>query len=400
MKTIQQSAAALLVAAVAAAAAAQDVPDRIKKAGKIVAATQPNYAPISYKDPATNQLMGFDIELGEAIAKELGVKIEWQETAFAQMISSLVTGRVDIVMAGMSDLPGRREQVDFVDYLKTGAQFYTSQANAATIKTPADLCGKKVGASRSTNWPGQIEEWSKQNCVAKGKPAITVVGTEGSIDARTQLKSGRLDGGVQGSETLSYFQKLEPNTYVVLGTRVHRIADGDSDAQDRAAAARRGQGRARAAAEERHVRPDRGEVRARRQQAFADRRSTRARSSGAFQRCAVRPARQGRRRDRGQRRDRLGHGPWSRQGRRTRRRRRAQRGEVRAAVRELQALGTEAIAIGVDVTDEASVDAMVGEDDRAMRPARHPGEQRRDQHPQAGARALARRVAARCSTPT
>jgi polar amino acid transport system substrate-binding protein len=218
MKIIRPSALALLVAIIAAGAAAQQPPDRIKKAGKIVAATQPNYAPISYKDPATNQLMGFDIELGEAIAKELGVKIEWQETAFAQMISSLVTGRVDIVMAGMSDLPGRREQVDFVDYLKTGAQFYTSQANAAAIKTPADLCGKKVGASRSTNWPGQIEEWSKQNCVAKGRPAVTVVGTEGSIDARTQLKSGRLDGGVQGSETLLYFQKLEPNTYVILGT--------------------------------------------------------------------------------------------------------------------------------------------------------------------------------------
>jgi len=217
MKTIRYLGVALLFGTAAAAVFAQDVPDRIKKAGKIVAATQPNYAPISYKDPATNQLMGFDVELGEAIAKELGVKIEWQETAFAQMISSLVTGRVDIVMAGMSDLPGRREQVDFVDYLKSGAQFYTSQANAATIKTPADLCGKKVGASRSTNWPGQIEEWSKQNCVAKGKPAMTVVGTEGSIDARTQLKSGRLDAGVQGSETLTYFQKLEPNTYVILG---------------------------------------------------------------------------------------------------------------------------------------------------------------------------------------
>ena len=217
MKTIPHFAAALIAAAIASGAAAQDVPDRIKKAGKLVAATQPNYAPISYKDPATNQLVGFDIELGEAIAKELGLKIEWQETAFAQMISSLVTGRVDIVMAGMSDLPGRREQVDFVDYLKSGAQFYTSQANAATIKTPADLCGKKVGASRSTNWPAQIEEWSKQNCAAKGKPAISVVGTEGSIDARTQLKSGRLDGGVQGSETISYNQKQEPNTYVIVG---------------------------------------------------------------------------------------------------------------------------------------------------------------------------------------
>jgi polar amino acid transport system substrate-binding protein len=217
MNTVSQSAVALLLACLAAGAVAQELPDRIRKAGKIVAATQPNYAPISYKDPATNQLIGFDVELGEAIAKELGVKLEWQETAFAQMISSLVTGRVDIVMAGMSDLPARREQVDFVDYLKTGAQFYTSQANAATIKTPADLCGKKVGASRSTNWPAQIDEWSKENCVAKGRPAIVAVGTEGSIDARTQLKSGRLDGGVQGSETLNYFQQLEPNTYVVLG---------------------------------------------------------------------------------------------------------------------------------------------------------------------------------------
>jgi len=217
MKAFNQFASALFVAALAAGAAAQDAPERIKKAGKLVVATQPNYAPISYKDPATNQLMGFDVELGDAIAKELGLKIEWQETAFAQMISSLVTGRVDIVMAGMSDLPGRREQVDFVDYLKSGAQFYTAQANAATIKTPVDLCGKKVGASRSTNWPAQIEDWSKQNCVAKGRPAITVVGTEGSIDARTQLKSGRLDGGVQGSETLTYFQKLEPNTYVIIG---------------------------------------------------------------------------------------------------------------------------------------------------------------------------------------
>jgi polar amino acid transport system substrate-binding protein len=218
MNTATRSAAAVLFTVLAAGVAAQELPDRIKKSGKIVAATQPNYAPISYKDPATNQLTGFDIELGEAIARELGVKMQWEETAFAQMISSLVTGRVDIVLAGMSDLPARREQVDFVDYLKSGAQFYTSQANAATIKTPADLCGKKVGASRSTNWPAQIEDWSKENCVAKGRPAIAVTGTEGSVDARTQLKSGRLDAGVQGSETLSYFQKLEPNTYVVLGT--------------------------------------------------------------------------------------------------------------------------------------------------------------------------------------
>jgi polar amino acid transport system substrate-binding protein len=209
-------AAAVLIAG-ASAASAQAVPDRIKAAGKIVIATQPNYAPIAYKNPATNALTGFDIDLGEAIAAELGLKAEWQETAFAQMLPSLQTGRVEMVMAGMSDLPARRETADFVNYMVSGAQFYTVTVLAGSIKTPEDLCGKSVGASRSTNWPRQIGEWSEANCVAKGKPAITVVGTEGSVDARNQIKTQRIQGAVQGSETMSYFQALEPNTYVPLG---------------------------------------------------------------------------------------------------------------------------------------------------------------------------------------
>ena len=216
MKPLKPLLLALVAVALATPALAQDVPDRIKKAGKLVIATMPNYPPITYKDPATAKLMGFDIELGEAIAKELGLQPEWQEIAFAQMLPSLQTGRVDMVMAGMSDLPARRETADFVDYMKSGPQFYTVTALAGEIKKPDDLCGKAVGASRSTNWPAQMKEWSDQNCVAKGKPAMNVVGTEGSVDARTQLKTQRLQGAVQGNETLPYFQAQEPNSFVVL----------------------------------------------------------------------------------------------------------------------------------------------------------------------------------------
>jgi len=214
-KSMALALSALLAASVSATA--QEVPARIKEAGKLVIATMPNYPPITFKDPATNELQGFDIDLGENLAKGLGVKAQWDEIAFAQMLPSLQTGRVDMVLAGMSDTVARQETADFVDYLKSGAQFYTSTALAAEIKTPEDLCGKSVGASRSTNWPAQITEWSAANCVAKGKPAITVVGTEGSSDARNQIKTGRLQGAAQGNETLPYNQKLEPNTYVALG---------------------------------------------------------------------------------------------------------------------------------------------------------------------------------------
>src|SRR6185312_5186492 len=131
-KSIALAVSALLAASVSATA--QEVPARIKEAGKLVIATMPNYPPITFKDPATNELQGFDIDLGESIAKGLGVKAQWDEIAFAQMLPSLQTGRVDMVLAGMSDTAARQETADFVDYLKSGAQFYTSTALAAEIK--------------------------------------------------------------------------------------------------------------------------------------------------------------------------------------------------------------------------------------------------------------------------
>ncbi len=219
MRSTFKALAALAIGATFAAlpALSQELPARVKSAGKIAIATNPNYAPITFKDPATNKLMGFDIELGEAIGAELGVKVEWQEIAFAQMLPSIQTGRVDMAMAWMSDNPRRREVADFVNYAVSGAQFYTMDALKGSIKAPEDLCGKSVGASRSTTWPADIEKWSQENCVAKGKPAITAIGTEGSVDARTQLKTQRLQGAVHGSEVMEYFVKLEPNTYFPLG---------------------------------------------------------------------------------------------------------------------------------------------------------------------------------------
>lgn len=204
-------------AATSGAALAQEIPARVKAAGKIVIATSPNYAPISYKDPATGKLTGFDIELGEAIGKELGLPVEWQEIAFAQMLPSIQTGRVDMAMAWMADKPARRETMDFVNYAVTGAQFYTSEALKGEIKTPEDLCGKIVGSARSTTWPADVTAWSNTYCVAKGKAPINSVGTENSVDSRTQIKTQRIQGAVQGSEVMSYFVKLEPGAYVPLG---------------------------------------------------------------------------------------------------------------------------------------------------------------------------------------
>jgi polar amino acid transport system substrate-binding protein len=205
---------------------AQDLPARILEKKTLSIANVPNYPPLEFKDPKTGTLTGLDIDIGNAIAKKLGVAVKWEEISFEAMIPALATGRVDMILSGMSDLPSRRETMDFVNYLASGAQFYTNADRKDEFKDLTALCGKKVGASRRTSFPKEMEGWSKENCEAKGKPSMEIVGTEGSADARTQLRQKRLDAAVQGSETLPYLMDQDRGVYAILGAPFTTVYQG------------------------------------------------------------------------------------------------------------------------------------------------------------------------------
>lgn len=206
--------ASALACCLASPVFAAELPPDIVKAGSIKVAIVPNYPPMEFKDPATNTLTGFDVELGEALGRKLGIKIAWQETSFDQMMPAISTGRVDAILSGMTDIATRHDAATFVDYLRNGPLFFVQKSRAAEFKDMAALCGKKVGASRRTSMPKLIEIWSNANCA--GTP-IVFVGTEGSADARTQLRQGRIDAAVQGGETLPYIMDLEPGVYLPVG---------------------------------------------------------------------------------------------------------------------------------------------------------------------------------------
>lgn len=197
--------------------AADAAPPTIKP-GTLTVGTVTTYAPMAYRDPKTAELTGADIDLAKAIAAELGLKIELVDVAFAQLMPSLQTGRIDMAMAGMSDRPARRDVVNFVDYVRSGAQFYTLSEKAATIGGIEGICGKTVAYSRGAQWNERIEEWSKANCEAKGRPPVRPVGSENTADTRTQLLAGRVDAGVQGSETFGYLQTLDPGRFSKIGS--------------------------------------------------------------------------------------------------------------------------------------------------------------------------------------
>jgi polar amino acid transport system substrate-binding protein len=183
----------------------------------INAATVPKYPPFEFKDPASGKLIGFDVDIVDAIAARMGIKVNWIDSSFDQLISSIGTKRADIMVAGMADTPERRASVNFLDYLHANSVFFTLRVNAARFPDVNALCGKRVATARRTVWPAAIEKWSDDHCTAAGKPAVIVVGTDGSPDTRLQLNQGRADAAVQGAETIPYQNTIEGNRYVILG---------------------------------------------------------------------------------------------------------------------------------------------------------------------------------------
>ncbi|OUI84307.1 hypothetical protein HK22_05770 [Gluconobacter sp. DsW_056] len=183
--------------------------------GVLRIAVNPIYPPLEFRDPVTDRLTGFDIDFGNALAARMGVKAEWVETAFPQMIPSVQSGRTDMILSGFSDRPERRAFLDFLDYLKSGAQVLV--LSQGDVRSPEMLCGQKVAASRATSFPSMIRQWSHDHCEAQGHPAMVFYPSESGADARIQLLQGRVAAMVQGGETVGYFIDITHHAFRRLG---------------------------------------------------------------------------------------------------------------------------------------------------------------------------------------
>ena len=106
-------------------------PANISSAGKIVYCTDATYPPEEYFKGS--KIVGSDIDIGTAVAKLMGVKAQFKNTAFDSIIAALLTKKCDAIISGMNDTPERRKQVDFVDYLKVGQSIMVKKGNPEHI---------------------------------------------------------------------------------------------------------------------------------------------------------------------------------------------------------------------------------------------------------------------------
>jgi len=213
--------AVLFIAAAILPAAAADpaipLPETIKAKGKIVVGINGIFPPMEFKEPGKDELIGFDVDLARAIGKALGVEVVFDDQKFDQLINSVNTGRVDMVISGLSDTAVRQETLDFIDYFHSGTQCYTTTALAAEIKDLESLSGKTLAVSAATDYFTTMQKWSKDNLESKGKPAITVLGVDSEATARLQIVQGRAQASAISPEVLGWIEKQNPGQFKAIG---------------------------------------------------------------------------------------------------------------------------------------------------------------------------------------
>ncbi|MCF2528500.1 ABC transporter substrate-binding protein [Yinghuangia soli] len=177
------------------------VPQKYKDAKVINVGSDVAYAPMEYYDKDGKTIIGVDPDIAAAISKQLGVELKFQNQAFDDLIISLNTKRIDLIMSSMSDNKKRQEGldkdgkkagegVDFVDYMTAGTSILVQKGNPKNIKTLDDLCGQTVALQKATvNEDLAIAQQDK--CKAAGKPEIKILTFEKDTEALLQLKQGR-----------------------------------------------------------------------------------------------------------------------------------------------------------------------------------------------------------------
>ncbi len=197
-------------------ALADKVPAAVKSDGKILIGTDSSYAPNEFLDTDGKTVIGFDVDLFNAVAAKLGLTTEWQSAAFDAIIPGVQSGKYEAGVSSFTINDERKQQVNMVSYFNAGTQWGTKAGNPSGVQ-PDDACGKKVAVQ--TNTVQDTDDLPKKvdACESAGKPAITIDRYQRQDQATAAVVSGKDDAMLADSPVIAYAVKQTNGQLELLG---------------------------------------------------------------------------------------------------------------------------------------------------------------------------------------
>ena len=179
----------------------------VKDSGTIIAATEGAFYPFNYFEGP--KLTGYEVDVAEAVAKKLGLKLEWRVVSFDAQLASISQDRFDFAIASHGYTEERAKAVDFASpHYCTGGQI--AAAKNGTLTTAA-LNGKTVGVQLATSYFDN----------AKKVPGIKEIKTyKADPEAFSALKAGKIDAWISDKWLIKATLEKNPDSGIVAGEQL------------------------------------------------------------------------------------------------------------------------------------------------------------------------------------
>ncbi|MCX4971477.1 ABC transporter substrate-binding protein [Streptomyces sp. NBC_00620] len=218
-------------ASTSAAPLADKLPADIKPGSTLKVGSDIAYPPVEYMEGG--KAVGIDPDIADALGKQLGVKFEFQNGKFDQLIVGLQSKRFNVIMSAMNDTKDRQEGIDsdtgkkagngldFVDYFTAGTSILVQKDNPKGIKSLDDLCGQVVALQKGTTSEG-IAKAQSTKCKDDGKKAITLQTFDTDPEALLRLKQGASVADLNDFPVAAYNAKTSGggNDFEVVGDQI------------------------------------------------------------------------------------------------------------------------------------------------------------------------------------
>lgn len=187
---------------------------QVKDEGVLTVGTEGTYRPFTFHENGTGDLTGYDVEVVEAVADELGVEVEYQETQWDAIFAGLESGRFDVIANQVSINEERQAKYDFSTPYTVSRGVVVVADGDDSISSVEDLQGKTTAQSLTSNWYQLAEE-----------NGADIEAVEGWAQAVTLLKQGRVDATVNDELTFLDYENTEGDTSLQIAVETAEQAE-------------------------------------------------------------------------------------------------------------------------------------------------------------------------------
>ncbi|OZH32843.1 ABC transporter permease subunit [Staphylococcus aureus] len=178
--------------------------EKIKERGELRVGLSADYAPMEFEHTVNGktEYAGVDIDLAKKIAKDNNLKLKIVNMSFDSLLGALKTGKIDIIISGMTSTPERKKQVDFSDsYMMTKNIMLVKKDKVNEYKDIKDFNNKKVGAQKGTEQE-KIAQTEIENA--------SITSLSRLPDVILALKRGKVEGAVVEKPVAEAYLKQNP----------------------------------------------------------------------------------------------------------------------------------------------------------------------------------------------